>query len=219
MHVQSRGLSLVARFAPSPPPPPPSGHLAQLVHRARRRQLRRSRGRLRFQFLDGCAAGSRPDAPPAAVTVGANAPVQQGSKRWTIWDAAALPLLNPDYMSGFDPVFPDLNDGSVFGHERSAAACPYDSVLQAGEVLFVPHGCPHRVSNLSASIAISANFCDGSNIGAAVEELDIAALVGGEAQARVARELRAVISAAAGQHGAVHEGQDAPRAEFKGAIA
>jgi len=145
--------------------------------------------------------------------------VQQGSKRWTIWDAAALPLLQPDYTSGFDPVFPDLNAGGALGHERSAAACPYDCLLQAGEVLFVPHGCPHRVSNVTASIAISANFCDGSNITAAVEELDIAALVGGEAQARVARELRAVMRAAGALQAGAEEVQDAPWAEFKGAVA
>ena len=142
----------------------------------------------------------------------------QGTKRWTIWDAAALPLLNPDFTSGFDPVFPVLNSGNFAGHERSAAACPYDFLLHAGEVLFVPHGCPHRVTNQSSSIAISANFCDESNIGAAVEELDIAALVGGEAQARVARELRVVMSSAAQGQGAFVEQQDLPWMQFKSAI-
>ena len=126
-----------------------------------------------------------------------------------------MPLLNPDYTSGFDPVFPDVNEGKILGHERSAAACPYDFLLQAGEVLFVPHGCPHRVSNRSSSIAISANFCDGSNIGAAVKELDIAALVGGEAQARVAKELRAVMCSAEQPLGSVEEGRDLPWEQFK----
>jgi hypothetical protein len=126
-----------------------------------------------------------------------------------------LPLLNPDYVSGFDPVFPDLNVETFFGHERSAAACPYDFLLQAGDVLFVPRGCPHRVTNVSTSIAISANFCDRGNIGAAVEELDIAALVGGEAHARVARELRAVMVSAAEFQNAFDEDQDLSWAQFK----
>jgi hypothetical protein len=140
--------------------------------------------------------------------------VLQGSKRWTIWDAAALPLLNPDYTTGFDPTFPDLKDGKFFGHERSAAACPYHFLLHAGEVLFVPHGCPHRVTNISSSIAISANFCDGSNIRAAVEELDIAALAGGEAQRRVARALRAVMESA-GPPQSDGDELDLPWAQFK----
>jgi hypothetical protein len=108
-----------------------------------------------------------------------------------------------------------LNAGNFAGHERSAAACPYDFLLQAGEVLFVPHGCPHRVTNDSASIAISANFCDRSNISAAVQELDIAALVGGEAQTRVAKELRGVMSSAAQVHGGCDEERDLPWEQFK----
>ena len=127
--------------------------------------------------------------------------------------------MNPDYTSGFDPVFPELNAENAFGHERSAAACPYSVLLQAGEVLFVPHGCPQRVTNETSSIAISANFCDCSNIGVAVDELDVAALVGGEAQARVARELRAVMSSAAPPQGRLEEEEDLPWAQFKGGAA
>ncbi len=115
-------------------------------------------------------------------------------------------------------MFPVLNSGIFSGHERSAAACPYDFLLHAGEVLFVPHGCPHRVYNQSSSIAISANFCDESNIGAVVEELDIAALVGGEAHARVARELRVVMSSTVQEQGALDQQQDLPWMQFKNAI-
>jgi hypothetical protein len=118
-------------------------------------------------------------------------------------------------MSGFDPIFPELNAGSFSGHERSAAACPYDFLLQAGEVLFVPHGCAHRVNNESSSIAISANFCDRSNISAAVQELDIAALTGGEAHVRVARELRAVMTTALQQPCDCND-LDLSWAQFKG---
>jgi hypothetical protein len=109
-----------------------------------------------------------------------------------------------------------LSGGGFSGHERSAAACPYHFLLHAGEVLFVPHGCAHRVTNESSSIAISANFCDGSNIGAAVEELDIAALTGGEAQVRVARELRAVMQSGDSTQGDAHEELDVPWSQFKG---
>ena len=82
----------------------------------------------------------------------------------------------------------------------------------------MPHGCPHRVTNESCSIAISANFCDSSNISAAVEELDVAALKGGAAEARVARELRAVMNSrnrAEQPWGAEDEELDLPWAQFK----
>ncbi len=83
----------------------------------------------------------------------------------------------------------------------------------------MPHGCAHRVTNETSSIAISANFCDSSNISMAVEELDIAALVGDEAQVRVARELRTVMALAAPPQGNSEEEQDLPWTQFKRASA
>ena len=47
----------------------------------------------------------------------------------------------------------------------------------SGDVLFVPSGCPHRVENLTQSVAISANFVDPSNLQTVVEEVEIAALI------------------------------------------
>ena len=53
---------------------------------------------------------------------------------------------------------------------------PRECVLQAGEVLFVPAGSPHRVKNLSKSLAISANFVDCSNFDLVLGELRVNAL-------------------------------------------
>ena len=44
-------------------------------------------------------------------------------------------------------------------------------------MLFVPAGCPHHVTNLETSVAISANFVDSSNIERVKEELRINALI------------------------------------------
>ena len=54
---------------------------------------------------------------------------------------------------------------------------PFEVVLEAGDVLFVPRGCPHRVDNLSASVAVSGNFVNASNAAEAVEHIKKAALM------------------------------------------
>ena len=50
-------------------------------------------------------------------------------------------------------------------------------MLGPGELLFVPSGCPHRVENLEKSLAISANFVNGSNIEVAKRELRVNGLL------------------------------------------
>ena len=42
--------------------------------------------------------------------------------------------------------------------------------------MFVPAGCPHHVTNLQASLAISANFVDSSNFELVKSELETNAL-------------------------------------------
>ena len=49
----------------------------------------------------------------------------------------------------------------------------YKHVCFLGQVLFVPAGCPHRVSNLEQTLAISANFVDLSNIETVKRELSV----------------------------------------------
>eukprot|EP00729_Bicosta_minor_P008824 gene8824-18744_t len=66
---------------------------------------------------------------------------------------------------------PDLNAFPLL-----ALTTPLECTLEAGELLFVPHGCPHRVVNLEQSLAVSGNFVDESNLEAAVQALKIAGL-------------------------------------------
>ena len=42
--------------------------------------------------------------------------------------------------------------------------------------MFVPAGCPHHVENMEPSLAISANFVDGSNLAMVIDELIINSL-------------------------------------------
>ncbi len=43
--------------------------------------------------------------------------------------------------------------------------------MEAGETLFVPQGSPHKVDNLEASLAVSGNFVDDSNISLVAQHL------------------------------------------------
>ncbi|XP_064607869.1 LOW QUALITY PROTEIN: bifunctional arginine demethylase and lysyl-hydroxylase JMJD6-like [Liolophura sinensis] len=104
--------------------------------------------------------------------------VFEGRKRWVFFPRKDQPLLYPQYTSSMDPVFevnldsPDLNH-----HPLLSLTQPMECVLEPGDLLFVPSGCPHRVENLETSLAISGNFVDLSNFKAVKEELEISALI------------------------------------------
>ena len=49
-------------------------------------------------------------------------------------------------------------------------------------MLYVPAGCPHRVENLEKSLAISANFVDGSNFEQVKRELSANASIDEQAK-------------------------------------
>lgn len=57
-----------------------------------------------------------------------------------------------------------------------------ECILQPGELLFVPSGCPHRVENLEKSIAISANFVDLSNYDRVTRELEYSSMMDNESK-------------------------------------
>ena len=84
----------------------------------------------------------------------------EGEKEWTFFHPDSLPLLNPVYDSSLDPVFNYTDDDD----DNGASLNPVKVVLKPGEILFVPRGTPHRVRNLSKSIAISGNYVDETNV-------------------------------------------------------
>ena len=51
----------------------------------------------------------------------------------------------------------------------------WEVTLGPGELLFVPAGAAHAVTNLSHTAAISANFVDSTNLDLFREELSVAA--------------------------------------------
>lgn len=107
----------------------------------------------------------------------------EGRKHWSFFSARDLPALRPTYPFSFDPVFPP----------DAAAGCgaePSEVELAAGELLFVPANCPHEVRNLTATVALSGNYVDESNISACLEALHREALTSARA-----RELRVALAA------------------------
>ncbi|XP_074649165.1 bifunctional arginine demethylase and lysyl-hydroxylase JMJD6-like [Tubulanus polymorphus] len=102
----------------------------------------------------------------------------QGKKRWVFFSKDDLPYLYPDYTHSMDPVFSvDLSEPDFDKYPLLRLTKPMECILQEGDVLFVPAGCPHRVENLEKSIAISANFVDKSNFDSVKKELAINALI------------------------------------------
>jgi histone arginine demethylase JMJD6 len=75
---------------------------------------------------------------------------------------------------------------SISGEDRgSSAATPlsawrcmkrWSCVLEPGDIIYVPAGCPHAVSNLTATAAISSNFVSEAHAQLAIDELRIAGL-------------------------------------------
>jgi len=102
----------------------------------------------------------------------------QGRKRWTFFRREDTSLLYPHYENSMDLVFDvDLSNPDFDKHPLLSTATAQQCILQPGELLFVPHGCPHRVENLEDSLAISANFVDLSNYEVVLEELKANALI------------------------------------------
>lgn len=102
----------------------------------------------------------------------------EGKKKWTLFSHEQQSFLYPKYDSSLDPVFEvDLESPDLTLFPLLSLAKPWQCVLEPGDLLFVPAGCPHRVENLTQSAAISANFVDLSNLSLVKKELHFASLV------------------------------------------
>ncbi|KAL4239714.1 hypothetical protein ACF0H5_000518 [Mactra antiquata] len=104
----------------------------------------------------------------------------EGKKRWIFFKREDTPLLYPIYGQQWstDVIF-DVNISSpqLKQHPLYTLTQPMECILQPGEVLFVPAGCPHHVENLETSLAISGNFVDLSNFSLVKEELSVNSLI------------------------------------------
>lgn len=87
-----------------------------------------------------------------------------GRKHWRIFaanDEAMEAHYRPERNGfSFDPFRPDF-----WKHPDLALATPYDHVLEAGQLLYIPNGAPHGAYNLDDTIAISGNYLDTRSLG------------------------------------------------------
>lgn len=102
----------------------------------------------------------------------------QGSKHWRLLPREDLAMLYPMYLTDLNPCFPVELDALADASEREVrpalqAAELWEVTLQPGDVIFVPGGWPHQVSNLELSLAISANFIDRTNVAGACHDADL----------------------------------------------
>ncbi|CBN75481.1 conserved unknown protein [Ectocarpus siliculosus] len=90
----------------------------------------------------------------------------EGKKRWLLYPKEEAPLLYPIWPEGcHDPVFEaDLDNPDATRTPAALLAKGFSCVLEAGDLLFVPAGCPHRVENLTGTLALSCNYVDATNI-------------------------------------------------------
>ena len=85
-----------------------------------------------------------------------------------------MPLLYPIFNHSTDATFEvDLASQDLTLHPLLSLTHPRECILKAGEVSFVPAGCPHHVENLTKLLAISANFIDQSNFDLVLRELHV----------------------------------------------
>ena len=99
--------------------------------------------------------------------------------RWTFFSREDTCCLYPQLDSSMDPTFEvaDFTELNMNYYPALSCVTPRECILCAGEVLFVPAGCPHKVENLDTSLAISANFVDGSNFELVQQELQTNGLI------------------------------------------
>lgn len=98
--------------------------------------------------------------------------------RWVFFPPDDASFLYPSYTTSTDAVFAvDVTNPDLASHPLYAKTYPIECLLQPGEILFVPSGCPHHVENMSNSLAISSNYVDVSNVAAVKQELGAASLV------------------------------------------
>ena len=77
----------------------------------------------------------------------------------------------------FEADFSDFSEVNFNKYPALSCVTLKECILCPGEVLFVPAGCPHKVENLETSLAISANFVDGSNFELVQRELQTNGLI------------------------------------------
>jgi len=91
-----------------------------------------------------------------------------GRKEWRVFSPESAAYLKPNAITG-------SFDIDAFQEEQAAefyAADMHGTVLEAGDIVFVPAGSPHQVRNIEDTVAISGNYIDATNFEQALKELD-----------------------------------------------
>ena len=88
-----------------------------------------------------------------------------GRKKWTIFPRPdQYALLNNRKAALGAPAFVNIANPDFERFPGFRQASPIESVLEPGELVFVPSGWIHQVTSLDPSLSVSGNYVDGSNI-------------------------------------------------------
>eukprot|EP00929_Paragymnodinium_shiwhaense_P006524 TRINITY_DN11009_c0_g1_i2.p1 TRINITY_DN11009_c0_g1~~TRINITY_DN11009_c0_g1_i2.p1 ORF type:complete len:734 (-),score=136.39 TRINITY_DN11009_c0_g1_i2:100-2235(-) len=119
----------------------------------------------------------------------------EGRKRWVTFHPDDVGLLSGEWDEDEQITrFRDLDElrrDEACCDKLNKARC-LDFVLEDGEVLFIPHGTPHQVENLTRTVAISGNFFDQTNLEPALQRMDakLSRLDAGSARHKAHADLR-----------------------------
>jgi hypothetical protein len=111
-----------------------------------------------FQWLNLGEAGSGTPTHSDVLHSSAWLFILQGTKRWRLVPADQAHLL------GRPGRWADLFEPDPIRFPGLAAVRGYETVLQAGELMFAPACCVHAVRNLELTLALTHNYLDLSNL-------------------------------------------------------
>jgi len=90
-----------------------------------------------------------------------------GRKRWGIVTPDHVPFLYPNPNTAtFD--IGDIFDVDLARYPLASKAKIWETIIEAGDLIFVPGGSAHQIRNLDTIVAISMNFIDEENVARAL---------------------------------------------------
>jgi len=101
--------------------------------------------------------------------------VVRGAKLFRLFAPESTASFAPKYAFDANVVF---SDNAL---ELGSSSPLHWAFLEPGDIIFVPSGWLHKVDNLAATIAISGNFVDRSNLEAAIDSARFEAVIDPEA--------------------------------------
>lgn len=107
----------------------------------------------------GTASGLHADWAATSAWMG----LIKGRKLWAIGTPMDRPLYD-ESATDENKFAGNILEPDLETHPLQKYTLFYESILEAGEIIFIPAACPHQVKNLELIIAVAANLVDAANV-------------------------------------------------------